>query len=235
MRLAVFGWGNDARGDDGLGPLLLARVTGAGWSDVTTIEDFQLQIEHALDLDGAEMALFLDAGKDTPDPFAFREVEARRDQSHTTHALSPEALLDVYARSLGRAPPPSFVLCVRGERFELGEPLSAEAAERLEAAWVFVEALMRERTAASWRRAADRRGRGGRPSRRVGLRTARLLGERPNRGLAGALGAGVCCFARASRFLMICGNRAIGAQAFCAPKRRERVRRPDASRFVAGS
>ena len=160
MRLAVFGWGNDARGDDGLGPLLLARVTGAGWSDVTTIEDFQLQIEHALDLDGAELALFLDAGKDTPDPFAFREVEARRDQSHTTHALSPEALLDVYARSLGRAPPPSFVLCVRGERFELGEPLSAEAAERLEAAWVFVEALMRERTAASWRRAADSRDRG---------------------------------------------------------------------------
>ncbi len=154
MRLAVFGWGNDARGDDGLGPLLLARVTAAGWPDVTTIEDFQLQIEHALDLDGAEMALFLDAGKDTPAPFAFREIEASRDQSHTTHALSPEALLDVYARSLGYPPPPSFVLCVRGERFELGEPLSPEAAERLETAWVFVETLMRERTAVCWRRAA---------------------------------------------------------------------------------
>ena len=102
---------------------------------------------------------FLDAGKDTPDPFAFREIEARRDQSHTTHALSPEALLDVYARSLGHPPPPSFVLCVRGERFELGEPLSAEAAERLEAAWLFVEALMRERSVADWRRAAGERAR----------------------------------------------------------------------------
>ena len=29
MRLVVFGWGNDARGDDGLGPLLLTRVAHA--------------------------------------------------------------------------------------------------------------------------------------------------------------------------------------------------------------
>jgi hydrogenase maturation protease len=153
VRLVVFGWGNDARGDDGLGPILLQRVARAGWPDVTTIEDFQLQVEHALDLDGADMALFLDAGIGAPDPFAFREVAARRDSSHTTHALSPEAVLDVYARSLGRAPPPSFMLCVRGERFELGEPLSAEAAARLEAAWAFLQGLMRERTVESWRRA----------------------------------------------------------------------------------
>ena len=79
MRLVVFGWGNDARGDDGLGPLLLARVAGARWPDVTTIEDFQLQIEHALDLEGADMALFLDASVSAPPPFAFREIEMRRD------------------------------------------------------------------------------------------------------------------------------------------------------------
>ena len=154
MRLVVFGWGNDARGDDGLGPLLLERVAQACWPDVTTIEDFQLQIEHALDLEGAEMALFLDAGRDTPAPFAFREIAARRDASHTTHALSPEAVLDVFAR-LGRAAPPSFVLCVRGERFELGEGLSDPARERLGAAWEFVKRLMRERSLEAWRRAAQ--------------------------------------------------------------------------------
>jgi hypothetical protein len=32
-------------------------------------EDFRLQIEHALDLEGTEAALFLDAGKGTPPPF----------------------------------------------------------------------------------------------------------------------------------------------------------------------
>ena len=154
MRLVVFGWGNDARGDDGLGPMLLERVAREGLPDVTTIEDFQLQIEHALDLDGADMALFLDAGRNTPPPFAFEEIFARRDASHTTHALSPAAVLDVFARTLGRAPPPSFKLIVRGERFELGEALSAEAAARLKAAWAFLEGLLRAPHVASWRAAA---------------------------------------------------------------------------------
>ena len=154
MRLVVFGWGNDARGDDGLGPLLLERVKRAGWPDVTTIEDYQLQIEHALDLDGAELALFLDAGKNTPAPFAFAEIAPRRGESHTTHALAPEAVLDVYARSLRRLPPPAFTLCMRGERFELGEGLSAEARDRLEAAWAFVQGLMGERSVEDWRRKA---------------------------------------------------------------------------------
>ena len=155
MRLVVFGWGNDARGDDGLGPLLLARIAAAGWPDVTTVEDFQLQIEHALDLEGAEAALFLDAGKNTPAPFTFTEIGPNRGMSHTTHALAPEAVLDVYARSLGRTPPPAFMLCVRGERFELGDELTAEARERLEAAWAFVEGLMRERSVEEWRRRAS--------------------------------------------------------------------------------
>jgi hydrogenase maturation protease len=160
LRLVVFGWGNDARGDDGLGPLLLARLAGAGFPEVTTIEDFQLQIEHALDLDGAEAALFIDAGKDTPAPFAFAEIGPKRIATHTTHAIPPEAVLDVFARTLGKTPPPTFTLCVRGERFELGEGLSAEAAERLEAAWAFLEGLMEEPSVEVWRRAAGAEAKG---------------------------------------------------------------------------
>jgi hydrogenase maturation protease len=160
LHLVVFGWGNDARGDDGLGPLLLACVARAGWPNVRTIEDFQLQIEHALDLEGAEAALFLDAGRGTPAPFVFTEVEPRRGESYTSHAIAPEAVLDVYARSLGKTPPPSFTLCVAGERFELGEGLSPEGAERLEAAWDFLQGLMRDRTVEAWRRAARPNARG---------------------------------------------------------------------------
>ncbi len=150
----VFGWGNDARGDDGLGPLLLQRVARAEWPEVRAIEDFQLQIEHALDLDGAELVLFLDAGRDTPAPFTFSAIEPARVATTTTHALAPEAVLDVYARALGRSPPPAFTLCVRGDAFELGEALSPAASERLEAAWSFVQGLMAERSVEAWRRRA---------------------------------------------------------------------------------
>ncbi len=156
MRLVVFGWGNEARGDDGLGPLMLARIANAGLSDVTTVEDYQLQIEHALDIDGADCALFVDAGKDTPAPYAFGRLTPRRGMTHTTHALAPEAVLDVYAQVRGRAPPPAFALCIRGESFGLGEGLSAEGAERLEAAWAFVQGLMAERSVEAWEKAAQR-------------------------------------------------------------------------------
>ena len=157
MRIVAFGWGNDARGDDGLGPLLLGRLARAGHADVTTIEDFQLQIEHALDLDGTDLVLFIDSGKGTPAPFAFAEITGRRDASHTTHALSPEAVLDIYARALGHAPPPAFTLCVRGESFELGEGLSAQGADGLEAAWSFLRGLMQAPSVEKWRAAADMR------------------------------------------------------------------------------
>ncbi|WP_298421654.1 hydrogenase maturation protease [Rhodoblastus sp.] len=151
MKLVVFGWGNSARGDDGLGPLLLARVAQANWPDVTLIEDFQLQIEHALDLQGSELALFLDAGRNTPAPFAFREIHPRADLTHTSHALAPESVLSICETPLGFKPPPSFLLCVRGDTFDLGAPLSAQGARRLEQAWLFLRELGAERNPEVWR------------------------------------------------------------------------------------
>jgi hydrogenase maturation protease len=152
LRLVVFGWGNESRGDDGLGPLLLSRLAEAAWPDVVAIEDYQLQIEHALDLEGADCALFIDAGKGTKTPFTFQEIAPRTDIAHTTHALAPEAVLAVFARIKKAPPPPAFVLCVRGESFELGEGLSKDGKARLEAAWNFLSGLLQERSLAAWRR-----------------------------------------------------------------------------------
>jgi len=109
--------------------------------------------------------LFLDAGKDTPAPFAFSRLAPKRDATHSTHALSPEAVLDVYVQVRGEAPPPAFALCVRGERFELGEGLSPDGVERLELAWDFVKTLMAEHR--------SRRGRTGAPIGAAGAHAGR--------------------------------------------------------------
>ncbi len=154
MQLVVFGWGNVSRGDDGIGPLLLSRIEQAGWDDVALIEDYQLQLEHALDLEGRELALFIDAGNGTPAPFYFREVFPRQGMTHTSHALAPESVLAVFSQVTGENPPPAFLLCVRGDNFELGEGLSEDGAERLEIAWAFLQHLQQESTAESWRLAA---------------------------------------------------------------------------------
>ena len=153
MRLVVLGWGNESRGDDGLGPALTRRIEALGLAHVTAIEDFQLQLEHAVDLDGADLALFLDASVSAPAPFAFTETGPRPGLTHTSHAMAPEAVLDVYARVMGRTPPPAFVLAVRGDTFELGTGLGEAATARLEAAWAFVRPLIEAPDLAAWRAA----------------------------------------------------------------------------------
>ena len=74
--VVVLAAGNRSRGDDAIGPLLLERLAcwlaAAGRSgEFDLIDDYQLQIEHALDLQGRRLALFIDAGWRTPAPLAF--------------------------------------------------------------------------------------------------------------------------------------------------------------------
>lgn len=158
--VVVFAVGNPSRGDDAIGPLLLERL--GGWLDdeglagqFELIEDFQLQIEHALDLAGRRLALFIDAGAATPAPYTFQRIEPATGIAHTTHELPPEAVLQVFRQTEGAEPPPAFVLCVRGEQFELGEPLSVAAAGYLEDAWQLLRQLARKSVPTEWERAAQ--------------------------------------------------------------------------------
>ena len=151
MSLVVFAVGNESRGDDALGPLLLARLEALSLPGLTLISDFQLQIEHALDLQGQDLALFIDAGTGTPAPFSFIEVLPAASNTHTSHALLPAAVLDVYRRVEAAEPPPAFILCVRGEGFELGAGLSAQAISHLEQAWTFLQELCASTTLTAWR------------------------------------------------------------------------------------
>ena len=131
----VLAVGNPSRGDDALGPEFAGRLEAAAIPGVEVISGFQLQVENALDLEGRERVIFVDAGTGTPAPFELRQVRPAQEFLHTSHALSPEAVLATFAKVSAAAAPEAWVLCVRGESFELGEPLSPAAASRLESAW----------------------------------------------------------------------------------------------------
>jgi hydrogenase maturation protease len=133
--VVVLAVGNPSRGDDAIGPELAARLEAERLPGVEVISEFQLQVENALDLLGRERVIFVDAGTGTPGPFELRRISPAPEFLHTSHALSPEAVLSTYARVQGVEPPECWVLCVRGESFELGQPLSTLAALHLEAAW----------------------------------------------------------------------------------------------------
>ncbi|MBU1237831.1 MAG: hydrogenase maturation protease [Gammaproteobacteria bacterium] len=131
--ILVFGWGNPGRGDDALGPLFVERIEAMNLPGVECLTDFQLQVEHALDLKERQRVLFVDASVDTATITATR-IEASRDTTFTSHAMSPQSVLQTYLDIEKATPPPSWQLAIGAHSFDLGEPLSKLAAHNLDAA-----------------------------------------------------------------------------------------------------
>jgi len=153
--VVVFAVGNPSRGDDALGPELCGRLEK--WleieplaTQVELIEDFQLQIEHALDLQSRQLVLFIDAGIGTRAPFDFGPTKPVDRIGHSTHALEPGSVLQVFRDTEGHEPPPAFTLCVAGCSFELGDALSTQALSHAEQAFTFVCDLLLHPDAAYW-------------------------------------------------------------------------------------
>lgn len=140
--LVVFAIGNDARGDDALGPLLAQRIEQGAYAGVSLYAEYQLQIEHVLDLREATEVLFIDAAHGLTQPFSFSALEPDAGTPVLSHALSPAVLLGVFERVEGRAPPPAYLLALRAEAFELGAALSPAAAEALESAWAWLHGVL---------------------------------------------------------------------------------------------
>jgi hydrogenase maturation protease len=143
----VFGVGNPSRGDDALGPafveraqLLLAPDVREGRLEFLT--DFQLQIEHALDMKGRRHVVFVDASLSARAPFEYTRLAPSRDLTHTTHSMSPAAVLATHGEIVG-PPPDAWMLAIRGESFELGDELSPGARANLEAALGFFAGVTR--------------------------------------------------------------------------------------------
>ena len=149
--LLVFGYGNPSRGDDALGPLLLDDLAAQGDAGIELLTDFQLQVEHAADLEQRELVLFIDASQSCPAPFRFSRISPAAHTDYTTHAMTPPAILNVFERVYARPAPPAYLLEVRGERFELGEPLSEAAAQNRAAARELLLQLCARPSVESWR------------------------------------------------------------------------------------
>jgi hydrogenase maturation protease len=141
--LLIFTYGNPSRGDDALGPVMYdmleahKRDTGEMQS-VDLLTDFQLQIEHSVDLENRRCVLFIDAGVACREPFEIRRLYARRDDSFTTHAMSPASVMAVYRQINHCEPPVAFLLTIRAHEFGLGLDISAAAQNNLQQAFKYV-------------------------------------------------------------------------------------------------
>jgi hydrogenase maturation protease len=134
--LLVLAIGNPSRGDDAVGPALIDALRAAGVGrdgKVELMTDFQLQVEHALDLCDRRAVLFVDAarpGARGDGGVALEPVDPDAAPLVLSHAITPAAVLQVALR-LGVALPPCWLLTIEGESFDLGTELSLAAWQRL--------------------------------------------------------------------------------------------------------
>ena len=139
----ILTYGNPSRGDDALGPAMFElleqhKLETSQLDEVDLFTDFQLQIEHAVDLEDREYVLFIDASVSCSEPFECYPLHADRDDSFTTHAMSPAAVLAVYQQINHHEPPPAYLLTIRAYEFGLGLEMSTQARMNLQKAYRYI-------------------------------------------------------------------------------------------------
>jgi len=156
-RVVVAGFGSEYRLDDGVGPLVAARVERADARalDVGPLSDPLDLLGH---WNGAELAVVIDAVRSGVAPGTVRVVEMNVDApsgedgpagevvakgTTSTHGIGLEGVLRL-ARAIGQAPKRLVVVGIEGERFGVGEGLSPAVEAAVPEAVRCVVALIKE-------------------------------------------------------------------------------------------
>ncbi|MCP5090200.1 MAG: hypothetical protein GY949_04680, partial [Gammaproteobacteria bacterium] len=126
------------------------RLRGLELPGLVVIEDHQLNIEHVMDFADGTPLLFIDASVAIKDGFSLERIEASADGNFSTHAISPQALLNVYRKTSGKETPTAYLLHVAGVAFGLGETLGDKATTALDSAWDFLKEVL-DQPAPEWR------------------------------------------------------------------------------------
>lgn len=139
-RILVIGYGNPGRQDDGLGPAAAAAIARLALPNVTTLDNYQLVIEDALDVAVHDVVWFVDATREGDAPCAVRRLSPALGFTFTSHLLDPEALLAIADQQFGKSPE-AHLVSIRGYEFDFLEGLSDRASGNL----ALAVALLRRR------------------------------------------------------------------------------------------
>ena len=142
-RVLVIGFGNPARGDDAIGPAVAREIEKLGLEGVTVDSDYQLTVEDSAEAAGHDTVVFVDAAVEGREPFSFTRVEPVRQESFSSHSVSPQAVMGL-AEDLFGAETTAYMLAVRGYSFEMfREEMTPEAGENMRAALEFLQSVLR--------------------------------------------------------------------------------------------
>jgi hydrogenase maturation protease len=147
--IIVIGYGNDLRGDDGIGPRVAERVAAWDMPGVQAIGARQLTPELAEQLAQADLVLFVDAclvvaeAANDESTIQLRQLVPDADVVSLRHTSDPRALLALAQALYGHAAP-AWLLTVPAVTFDLGAPLSPIAEQGITIAVRHIGELLRQ-------------------------------------------------------------------------------------------
>jgi hydrogenase maturation protease len=151
----LFAYGNVSRGDDAVAMLLIKHLQQQGVDQacghpVTFLTDFQMQVEHVMDMRGCERVLLIDAHQSINQPYLFSPVQAHLETQYSTHGMTPSTLLHTYRQVFNESPPLTAMLAIGTYHFELGEELSEQAQDNLQQAVQFIGSVIQAKNFGLW-------------------------------------------------------------------------------------
>ncbi len=136
--ILIYGYGNPARQDDGLGQALIEIAEQ--WLKTTRMEqvtldsNYQLQVEDVANIHDKELVVFVDASMEQIGDYHMEPVVPDPQASFTMHSVSPGYILALCQKVYGEHPQ-AYLLHIRGYEWDLTESLTPAARLNLEKAW----------------------------------------------------------------------------------------------------
>lgn len=138
-KVLVIGYGNPARGDDGLGPAAIDALEKLDIAGITLDADYQLTVENAVQVAEHDVVIFIDAAITGNAPYSFTRLEPKYQDSFSSHSVEPAAVLGL-AENLFHAHSEGYLLGIRGYSFPMFiDTLTKKARENLTQAVAFLK------------------------------------------------------------------------------------------------
>ena len=141
-KILVIGYGNDLRGDDGIGVRVAEIVAGWHLPEVRSRSLHQLTPELAADLTEVDLVIFVDAcptlDADTVERYSLKPLDSTELRSHFS---DPRAILSLTQAIYGKCPQAWWVI-VPGVNFQLGDRLSSIAERGVSQALIQIKNLI---------------------------------------------------------------------------------------------
>ena len=142
-KMLLIGYGNPAREDDGIGPVVAEEIEKLGIEGLSIHSDYQLSVEDSVLVSEHDIVVFVDASAEGAEPFTFSPIVPDRTDSFSTHSVHPKQVMGL-AYDLFSAKTDGYLLGIRGYSFSMfKEKMTSQACENTMKALEFLVPMLR--------------------------------------------------------------------------------------------